>query len=345
MRLLSKPFAVTMVYRFSFLFLVLFFSSSAYAASTIQGTVFDKQRNTLSDIEVELLNDFYQSVGRFRTDGSGRYQFGGLSNGRYSVRVYAFRYDLEDQTMPVEINTQNVRGGEGSGYFQQDFYLLPRKGGLADTEIGVIFAQEVPPAAKQTYERALKDLAAKRNTEGIMGLNEAVKLFPKYYLALHRIGKELFVLKKYQEAVPFFINAADVNRKSATSLYYLGYSLHHLGAEYNKAALTALNQAYIMAPSSMQVLYILGKIERSSGKFQEAEKHLVQAKKLARVGIPEIHIELAQLYGNDLKKFKEAADELELYLKTSKMSGSESAAIKKKISDMREKAKTQTAKS
>jgi tetratricopeptide (TPR) repeat protein len=321
------------------------FSLNVLAASTIQGTVYDKQRNPLRDLEVELLNDLYQSVGRSRTDGSGRYQFNGLSNGRYSVKVYAFRYDLEDQTISLEINTQNVRGGEGSGYFQQDFYLLPRKGGLGDTELAVVFAQDVPPAAKGAYEQALRDLSGKRITEGIMGLNEAVRVFPTYFLALHRMGKELFILRKYKEAIPFLMSAVDVNRKSASSLYYLGYCLHHMGAEYDKAALTALNQAVIMAPASMQVLYVLGKVERRSGKYQDAEKHLLQAKRIARVAVPEIHIELAQLYGNDLKRFKEAADELELYLKASKISGSETVVIRKKISDMREKAKIQTPKS
>ena len=341
----SRLFAVKILFGITFVAFSLLLAPDAFAASTISGNVYDKQRNALVDVEVELLNDLYQSIGRSRTDGSGRYQFTGLSNGRYSVKVYAFRYDLEDQTIQLEINTQNVRGGEGSGYFQQDFYLLPRKGGLGDTELAVVFAQEVPPAAKHAYEQALRDLAGKRSTEGIMGLNEAVRVFPQYYLALHRMGKELFILRKYKEAVPFLVGAIDVNRKSATSLYYLGYSLHNLGPEYDKSALTALNQAAIMAPASMQVLYVLGKVERSSGKYQDAEKHLLQAKKISRVAIPDIHIELAQLYGNDLKKFKEAADELELYLKASKFSGSETIVIRKKISDMREKAKTQTPKS
>lgn len=328
-----------------FLFAVLFLSQNAFGASTIAGVIYDKQRNTLPEIEVELLNDFYQMIQRARTDGSGRYQFSGLSNGRYTVRAFAFRYDLEDQSQQVEINTQNIRGGEGSGYFQQDFYLLPRKGGLAESELGVVFAQDVPPNAKKTYEKAVKDLSDKRTNEGITGLNEAIKLFPDYFLALHRLGKELFVVKKYRDAVPYFYKAAEINPKNATSFYYLGNSLHNMGKEYNKAAITSLNQAYTLAPSSMQVLYVLGKAERSEGKFENAEKHLLQAKKLSKVGIPEIHKELAQLYGNDLKKYKEAADELEFYLKASKLADAEVKQTKKIISDLREKAKTQSPKS
>ncbi len=329
---------------FIFIFAIVLLSQNVFGASTIQGTVYDKQRNALPEIEVELLNDYYQMVSRARTDGAGRYQFNGLRDGRYTVRVFAFRYDLQDQEQSVEIITQNIRGGEGTGFFPQDFYLLPKKGGLAEAEIGVVFAQEIPSNAQKVYDKAVKDLSNKRTNEGILGLNEAVQLFPDYYNALYRIGKELFIGRRYKEAIPFLIKAAQVNARSATTFYYLGYSLHNLGKEYDKAAITALNNAVLLAPSSTQVFFVLGKVERSFGKYPDAEKHLLQAKKLSKVAVPEIHKELAQLYADDLKKYKEAADELELYLKASKLEGSAAAETKKVVSGLREKAKAQAVK-
>lgn len=323
------------IFVLSFLFV---FFQSVFAQSTISGTIYDKQRNALPEIEIELQNDLYQTINRAKTDGSGRYSFAGLRNGRYYIRVFAFRYDLEDQTQEQEINTQNIRGGEGVGFFLLDFYLLPRKGGLAETELGVIFSQEVPPEAKKMYEKGVELINSKKAKEGIMQLNEAIKIFPNYFYALHRIGKELYIMKNYKDALPFFFKAAEVNPKSANSFYYLGYSLNHLGKEYNKSAMASLNQALLLAPASMQVLYVLGKVEREEGKFQEAEKHLLQAKKLSKNPIPEIHKELAQLYANDLKKYSEAADELELYIKASKLNGDEEKKTKKIISDLRAKA-------
>lgn len=314
-------------------------AQNTLAASTISGTVYDKQRNSLVDVDVELLNDFYQQIGRTRTDGTGRYQFDGLRDGRYSVRVLAFRYDLQDETQQVEIITLSTQGTQGSSFQLVDFYLLPRKGGLADAELGVIFAQEIPQEAKKTYEKALGDFSKKRTNEGILGLSKAIEIFPDYYSALHRLGQELYILKKYQESAQFFFKAAQINQKSATSFYFLGYSLHRLGAEYNPAALAALKQAYTLAPASAQVLYVLGKVERASGNFENAEKHLLQAKKVSKVSVPDIHKELAQLYGNDMKKYSEAADELELYLKNSKPNDAESKQTKKIIGDLREKAK------
>lgn len=317
------------------------FSVNVLAASTIAGFVYDKQRNPLPDIEVELLNDYYQMILRTKTDGSGRYQFDGLSDGRYTVRVYAFRYDLMDQEQPTEIITQTVRGGEGVSYVPLDFYLLPKKGGLMDSENAVVFAQEVPDAANKAYEQALKDFASKRTTEGIANLNQAVQLFPKYYMALHRIGRELYFQKRYDEAARFLIEAIKVNEKSAFTLYYLGNSFHFMGKEYNKAAVRSLTQAYVLAPASPQVLFALGRVERAGGNYADAEKHLLQAKKVSKENVPEIHKELAQLYADDMKRYSEAANELEQYLKSSRMNDSESAQTKKVIVSLRDKAKAQ----
>lgn len=346
MKLADRAFAIKTIVGLSFLFL---FASNVFASS-IQGFVYDKQRNPMSNIDVELLNDYYQMIKRTRTDGAGRYNFEGLNDGRYTVRVLAFRYDLEDQEIPVEIYTQSIQSNPGSGSqitqgtgtFIQDFYLLPKKGGLKEAELSVVFAQEIPKEAKTIYDKAIKDLSDKKAEEGVKGLMEALKIFPDYYLALTRLGSELFVRGQYKEAVAVYLKATQVNQKSAVSYYYLGFSLYKLGKDYNKAALASLNKAAVLAPASPQVFWLLGKIERSMGNFADAEKHLLQAKKFSTSSNPEIHQELAQLYANDLKKYKEAADELELYMKAAKLSAEDEKKTKKIITDLREKAKTQT---
>jgi lipopolysaccharide biosynthesis regulator YciM len=152
----------------------------------------------------------------------------------------------------------------------------------------------------------------------------------------------LFVLHKYVESFQYSRKAAEVNPKSATAYYYMGYSLHNLGKEYDKSSVTALSEAARLAPGSIQVLYVLGKVERSQGKFADAEKHLVAAKKLATAKIPEIYAELSQLYANDLKKYGEAADELEQYIKASKLSDADEKVARDKVADLRAKAKMQT---
>jgi Tfp pilus assembly protein PilF len=338
----SQPFAFKMVFSVSFLFVFLLLSQSAFA-STVSGVVYDKQRNPLSDVDVEILDDLYRQLrnGRTKTDAVGRYTFNGLGDGNYTVRVMPFRYDLVDQSQPVEIVTMTVRGqGIGNAYINMDFYLSPKKGGLKDAELSVIFVQEIPKEAKAAFDQATDDFSKKREEAAFTNLKKAIEIFPTYYQAYYRFGMELFLRKQYLESAHAFIEATKVNPKSATSFYYIGYALHNLGEKYNKAAITALNQAIFLAPASPQVLYMLGKVERASGKFVEAEKHLLQAKKLSSAKVPEIHSELAQLYANDLKKYSEAADEMELYLKASKLDDEDEKKTKKLIADLRAKATT-----
>lgn len=343
-KMMLKNFKVKQsVVKFIFVLGLFLLTQNTYG-STIMGMVYDSQRNPLPEIDVELLDDLYRLVDRARTTTSGRYEFNGLRDGRFTVRIMAFRYDFMDETASVEVNTiVSVPNQIGNGFFTQDFYLRPRKGSLSDTELGVVFAQDVSKDAEKLYQSGVKLVVQKKTDEGITQLREAVKIAPNYYLALHRLGRELFAKGAYGEAAQMSLKATEVNPKSATSFYYLGNSLFKLN--YNKAAIIALNQSLILAPLSYQVLYVLGKAEIAEGKFTNAEKHLLEAKKLSKVGIPEIHWELAQVYGNNLKKYKEAADELELYLKTGKYDEQQTSKVKKLIGNFREKARSQTTKS
>jgi tetratricopeptide (TPR) repeat protein len=326
----------------SIVFAMVAFVSNANAGHTIAGIVFDSNRLPLPDIDVELLDQFYRVVanGRQKTGGGGRYEFNVATQGRYTVRVYAFRYDYEDQSQDIEVSAVTAVSGEsGSSYNNLDFYLQPKKGGLLDAELSVVFAQDVPPAARRAYEGALRDFVGKRAPEGISALNTAIELMPNYFLALNRMGKELYMQGRYKEAVPFLLKAAEVNGKSTTALYYLGASLLYLDPEYAKAAQTSLARAAVLAPASPQVHFMLGRAQRRLKDFNEAEKSLLQAKKLTSNSIPEIHKELAQLYADDLKKYAEAADELEAFMKGSKQKGQEMAKTKQVIANLRMKAK------
>lgn len=320
-----------------FLFLALVSAQSA-AASTIGGFVYDRQRNPIAEVDVELLNENYVVRGRTKTNSIGRYEFMGIGDGRYYIRVLPFRFNFEDQTQEVIVETLSLLGS-GNGNFEKDFYLVRKKGGLDDTTTGVVFAQEVPKEAEELYKRAESDLSAKRQADAIKNLVEAIKIFPTYYAASQRLGIELLKNGQYKDAASLFIRAAEVNPKSSRAFYYMGFALNQVGKEYNSAALKALEKAAVLAPASWEVAFLIGKIERQEGDFPSAEKNLLKAKKLADVRVPNIHIELSQLYANDLKQFDKAADELELYLKATDKND---ATIKEKIADLRLKAKKQS---
>jgi len=316
-------------------FLIVLSIAPQVFASTVGGFVYDNRRNPVARVDVELLDNNYAVQNRAKTNGLGRYQFENVQDGRYYIRVLPFRFSLEDQTQEILVETFSILGG-GNGYFDKDFYLQPKKGGLGETTTGVIFVQEVPKRAEDLYKKAMNDLSKKRVSKAMKGLIAAINIFPAYYAASHQLGMELVISGQYLDAVKLFMRAAEVNPKSSKCFYYMGFALNKMGKKYNKAALKALGKAEVLAPASWEVALLIGKIQRQEGNYDQAEKELLRSKKLSYVRIPEIHIELAQLYANDLKQYDKAADELDLYLKASKKKDKK---IKKQISDLRNKAK------
>jgi tetratricopeptide (TPR) repeat protein len=211
-------------------FFLLILAQGVSAANTVSGTVYDSRGNTLIAVEVELQDEYYRLLQRVRTDSIGRYQFSGLNNGNYTVKALPFQYDLQDQSQYIEVQAISARPGDpGSTIVIMDFYLLPRKGGLKDAELSVVFAQEVPKEAKSAFEKAVDGFSKNRDEEAFNQLKNAIRIFPDYYLALHRFGTELFLRKQYMESFQVFMKAVEVNPRSATCFFYMGYSFYNLG--------------------------------------------------------------------------------------------------------------------
>lgn len=299
---------------FLFILVAFFFVQSVFAANSITGTVYDFQNNSLTDVDIELSNELGAFLGHKRTDSAGRFAFTNLSDGRFTIRAMPFRYDYEEQIREVELHSPSIAVGGGSTFEEIEFKLSPRKGGLAYSEAKVVFVQEIPVAAKKSFEKGISAISKNRKDEGIIALKDAIQIFPTYFLALQNIGKLYFSKGDYAEAAKYLIRAVDINEKSPRTFYLLGYSLHLLN--YRKAAIVALKQAVLLSPSSTEVLTALGTVERLDGSFTEAETHLKQAKKLAKYPNPEVYWQLAKLYGENLKKYDAALKELESLLKT-----------------------------
>lgn len=315
---------------------ILLFTQQAWAASTIAGVIYDFRSNPLPDIDVELYGETSYRA-RARTDSNGKYQFDNLGDGRFTITILPFRYDFEEQTDTVIVQTVSYTPGGGSDYQMKDFYLKPRKGSLVENEASVVFSQDIPLEAKKAFEKAAKDFSKKKPEEGIAALNAAIKIFPNYFSALFELGKQHFFKGNYGEATNYMLRAADINNKSGWSFYYLGYSL--LKLNYYKAASVALNQAYVLSPSSVAVLLALGTSDRLAGKYIEAEKHLKLAKKISKKPIPDIHRQLAVLYAENLKKYAEAAAEIEEYLKA-RPDDPDAINLKKIAKNLKEKAQS-----
>ncbi len=305
-----------------------------YAQSNrISGYVFGLNRKPMDRLNVELSTDLYQTIGRTLTNGSGYYQFDGMRYGRYTVKVNTLGTDYEEQENSIELD--NPFGGPV--YENSDFQLRLRRG-ITPANVAV-FVQDVPPEAQKLYDKAIDDLQNKRNTEGLQKLRNALTVFPKYFAALERLGIEYIQLgsiESYQVAAGLLNIAVEVNPRGFKSWLSLAYAFNLL--QIYSEAIAAAEKAVALNQSSVDALFLYGRLLRNAKKYSEAEKQLTRAIELSGEGSAQLHWELARLYGNDLKKFADAARELKLYLKVNP-NAVNAEEIKRLIADFEAKAR------
>lgn len=305
--------------------------------SSISGYVFDATRRPLPDVYVELMDDVYGSIGRRRTDSSGRYLFQGLVEGRYKVKVLPYGTNYREEVRDVSLTNISPVPGTGAVSEQMDFYLRLKPnanaGPLAEAPPGVVFAQAVPDGAKKLYQQGLGALGERKDKEGFEHLKRSLEIFPEYYDALDRLGRE-YVSRGYHEAGFILLTkAVEVNRSSFSSLAGLGIAQYHLKL-YDKAVET-LQRASTLYNKSVDVQVYLGKALRRTGKPGEAEAALKRANELSQGKSAEVHWQLAGLY-SEQRRYKEAADALELFLKH-QQDARDAAKIRETIKVLREK--------
>lgn len=283
--------------------------------STIGGMVFGPERRPVAQIPVELLNDTNSVIQRTRTDASGRYLFTGVPSGRFVVKVLPLGTNLEEQTQDTEIAGVSVDGRRQlMDNIQLDFNLRVRRNSNELLEVkGVIFAQAIPDDARKSYEAAVSDLNANRIEAGITELENAIKIFPTYYLALAKLGIIYIGQQKFENAKDTFGRAVAVNERSFAGWYGLGYADFALNDP--AASIIASKKALELDKNSVNTLFLLGMAQRKVKNYEEAERYLVQAKKLDNGKTPDINWNLALLYAHNLKRYNDAANELENYLK------------------------------
>jgi Tfp pilus assembly protein PilF len=319
------------------------FVSISQGRNSISGLVFGESRAPVSDTYVQLLDELGQTITQTRTSGSGRYAFHGLSSGRFKVRVFPVGTDYMEQTQEVILAPVSAIPGSGAENQQIDFYLRLREGANAGPfgVPGAIFAQEVPDEARKFYEQGISELRQKREKEGFENLKKALDVFPNYFLALDRLGTEYAargnISPSYFEAARILLTKAlEVNPKSYSSMFGLGFTQYHQGMI--KEAVENLERAIGVYNNSTNGYLWLGIAQKKAGKLVQAEASLKRANDLSKGKVADVHWQLAGLY-KDQQRYAEAAAELELFLKN-KPDARDAEKIKQLIGQLRQKAAT-----
>ena len=295
-------------------------------ANSISGHISDERHAPIADLYVELLNDVDSVMQRTKTDSSGRFMFQRLTSGTFQIKVQTYGTSYIGQTKRVQIERNRA-------FEQVDFVLGTQKTASMTATAGAVFVQEVPEQARREYERGAALLQTpEQRKEGLETLKKAIELFPAYFAALELLGAEYVKQQEYEPAIPVLTKAIEVNKRAYQSFYALSvaqYSLKQL-----PQAVESMRRAITLNQKSVNANLWLGMLLRQTEKLNEAETYLKQANQLAASKSPDAHWQLALLF-NQLKRYKEAADELELFLK-SQPEAKDTELIKKLIQRFRQ---------
>lgn len=306
----------------------------------LTGHIFDSSRRPISEIPVELLNDYYETLGRTRTDASGFFVFNNLSSGNFKVHVITSGTAYLEQTQDVAFSTfvrQTTSGPQFRGKESRliEIVLTTKRESVAvgARATGTVFVQEIPQTAKNTYEKAINDLeSGKKDNLGISELKEAIEIFPTYYMALERLGEEYVKRGEFAPAISVLTRAIEVYPRGYQSVQLLGIAYYNLNQK--PAALEMFNRAVLLYPNSINSQVWLGIALRQLQKYEQAQEHLQRANEIGKGKIATVHWQLALLY-KETKRYTEAADELELFLRLQPDSR-DAAGIRKLIKRLRE---------
>ena len=272
--------------------------------------MYDPNHRPVENLYVELMNDVDSVIQRTKTNASGRFSFVGVPPGRLTVRVLTFGTNFMEQTQEVTI--VQTRAGNDVDYIDINLrYERRTRGPESDLPPGVIFVQEIPPAARTAYLQGIADFG-KDQEKGLLKIEEAIKIFPAYFEALNWLGKEYVSRRNYDKAYPYLLRAIDVNQRSAPTYYSLSYAFFQL--KQYPAALEAARATTLLAPGSVDAQLLYGTVLRITGSFTEAETVLLKANSLAKKMNAEVHWQLSLLY-NRLNRTQDTINELETFLK------------------------------
>lgn len=307
------------------------FSANAQFGSSIEGFIRDESHAPVYNAYVELYNSTGSQVDRQRSSSSGRFTFRGMPEGRYVISVKPFGTKLLEESQEVEL----IRLFGRATPIHIDFRLKVDKRFVSQrpTITGTVFVQEVPESAKQLYKSAMYAIESDKGERGLSELGKAIEIFPEYFDALTVLGKKYILIGNYEKGYPYLLRAVDVNRRCTDCYYSLSLAFYRLNEL--AAATKAIDAAAILQPKNSAVSLLQGMIYRANNDLTGAEKFLLLAKSLFDEPNSEVHWQLSLVY-NRLKRNKEAADELEQYLKTkSGLNAAEKESVRNLISKLR----------
>jgi tetratricopeptide (TPR) repeat protein len=295
---------------------------SAYAAAAqnnmIRGKVRANNGTTINNAIVELRVGGGGMIGQTVTRNDGDFAFSNLAPGEYEVAVTIAGYEPAVQLVRF---SQNDRMNFWE-VLNVEVTIKPKVNTNAAPP-GTHFAQDVPKAAREAYEKGMAKLREGKSDEGLALLREATAGFNDYFDAHFAMGKELFRVGKDEGALEELERARQINDRQYAVYYMFGLVMlkqkKFAIAEYafrEAARLNANDPAthFYHAVALIDLSAQTSDAKQTAADLDNAEKELGLAWDISERRLNDVYLQRARVYERRGNK-EAAARELENYLK------------------------------
>jgi tetratricopeptide (TPR) repeat protein len=299
--------------------LVLLSASTASAQNNmIRGKVRTTNGTTINNAIVELKVGGGGMIGQTVTRNDGDFAFSNLATGEYEVAVTIAGYEPTVQqvrfSQDARMNFMEVLNVEVTIRPKPNTTVAPP---------GTHFAQDVPKAAREAYEKGMAKLREGKSDEGLALLRQATASFNDYFDAHYALGKELFRTGKDNDALEELERARQINDRQ--DAVYFTFGLVMLKQQKFAIAEYAFREAVRLNANNAATHFYHGvalidlsartsDANQSATDLNNAEKELSLAWEMSERRLNDVHLQRARLYERRGNK-DAAARELENYLK------------------------------
>lgn len=299
--------------------------ASSGGNNMIQGRIYFPSGQTASGKSIKINLESVSTFGAMSTvaDQDGTFRFTSLTAGDYTVVVDAGP-EFEKTREPVNIYRETSGGGRT---VQVTIQLHPK----VDSS-NPLFAG-VPEKALNFYQKGSTAARKGDAKAAVESLSAAVAAHPNFALALSDLGVQYMNLKQYDKAAETFEALLKLKPDDANAHLNLGIAAFN--QKKMDAAESHLRKALELKSAGPTPHYYLGLTLVSVKRYEEALKEFELTISNGGDNIALAHKYLGGLYMSSQKN-KEAADELEKYLKLDPKAA-DAERIKGTIKDLRSK--------
>jgi Tfp pilus assembly protein PilF len=265
------------------------------------------------------------------SDSVGNFEFRAIANGNYILKVQGDSQKYDAYTDRLEISSSVSRT------FTAQVYLRAREADPRNQPtnriLSVADTQEVPKAAKQHYEKALKLAQSNQAKPAIEKLEEAIKVFPDYLYALNKLGEQYLQSGQREQAQAYFERAIATNARFAPPHIGVGTMLNE--QKKYAEAVTHLETAVRLDDTYPMVHIQLGLalMETAPPDFVRSEKALLRGLALGGKDVAYVYMHLFNLHIRQ-RQYVQAAAQLEAFLRD-KPDAPEAAQVRQKLESLK----------